>query len=217
MTDRVLTFAFVDLAGFTALTDTHGDSDAADLIDRFVGFARAALDEGDLLVKSMGDAVMLASPEPAAGIGLVQRLVVACTAASEFPQPRAGLHHGSAVQRGDDFIGTAVNLAARVAGQAAGAQVLGTTVVASAAARLGIGVRPIGPTTLRNILEPVELFALAMVPEAPDCDIDPVCRMQVDRRSAAGRIRYSGRDWHFCSIGCVGAFAADAERYSALD
>ena len=60
------TFSFVDLAGFTALTEAHGDLDAADLLGRFIGLARASLSAGDELVKSIGDAVMLASPGPAA-------------------------------------------------------------------------------------------------------------------------------------------------------
>lgn len=70
------TFSFVDLAGFTALTEAHGDLDAVELLDRFTGLVRASLSADDELVKSIGDAVMLASPEPGAAAmlaGLWQR------------------------------------------------------------------------------------------------------------------------------------------------
>ena len=57
------TFAFVDLAGFTALTEAHGDEHAADLVERFTGMARAALGPDDRLVKSIGDAHVPTSGE----------------------------------------------------------------------------------------------------------------------------------------------------------
>src|SRR5205814_367588 len=79
------TFAFVDLAGFTALTDVHGDHDAADLIEHFETLTRAALDPDDRLVKTIGDAVMLVSPTPAGGMHLVRRLVDACLSQPPFP------------------------------------------------------------------------------------------------------------------------------------
>src|SRR5262249_57730431 len=59
------TFSFVDLAGFAALTEAHGDLDAVDLLDRFIGLVPEALSPGDEMVKSIGDALLLASPGPA--------------------------------------------------------------------------------------------------------------------------------------------------------
>jgi class 3 adenylate cyclase len=56
------TFCFIDLAGFTALTEAHGDEDAADLATSFAVLARSALAPGDQLVKTIGDAVLLTSP-----------------------------------------------------------------------------------------------------------------------------------------------------------
>lgn len=58
------TVIFIDLAGFTTTTLTHGDQDAADVAERFTGLARSELEGGDQLVKSIGDAVMLTSPTP---------------------------------------------------------------------------------------------------------------------------------------------------------
>jgi len=127
------TFSFVDLAGFTALTDAHGDHDAADLIEHFETLTRAALTPVDRLVKTIGDAVMLVSPTPTTGLHLVRRLAEACLSQPLFPAPRAGLHHGPAVERRNDFIGAAVNLSARVAAQATEATAVVTSAVAPAA------------------------------------------------------------------------------------
>ncbi len=76
------TIAFVDLAGFTALTETHGDDEAADLAERFTELARTALGSEDRLVKSIGDAVLLTAPSPSAAAELFDIAAV--------PKPEGG-------------------------------------------------------------------------------------------------------------------------------
>ena len=51
--------------------------------------------------------------------------------------------------------------------------------------------------------------------DAAGIAIDPVCRMQVARADAAGRLRHRDRDYWFCSLRCVAAFAADPDRITA--
>src|SRR5690348_5138582 len=152
MADR--TFSFVDLAGFTALTEAHGDLDAVDLIDRFTGLVRASLSAEDELVKAIGDAVMLASPRPAAAVAVLAGLWERCSETSGFLLPRAGAHHGPAVGRDGDYLGATVNLAARVAGHAGGGQVLVTSAVAGTAKGSGLDVAELGPHRLYNVSEP---------------------------------------------------------------
>lgn len=62
------TFAFVDLAGFTALTEAHGDLEAIGTVKAFRERVEALLAPGDRLVKTIGDAVMLAFPTPRAAV-----------------------------------------------------------------------------------------------------------------------------------------------------
>src|SRR5689334_21582213 len=62
------TFAFVDLAGFTALTEAHGDAEAFAIVRAFRDRALKALGPHDELVKTIGDSVMLAFPHPQAAI-----------------------------------------------------------------------------------------------------------------------------------------------------
>jgi adenylate cyclase len=70
------TFVFADLAGFTALTEAHGDEQAAELAADFCDTVRELLPEyGAEEVKTIGDAVMLRCDEPGAAVELGLRLV----------------------------------------------------------------------------------------------------------------------------------------------
>ena len=207
------TIAFVDMAGFTALTEVHGDEAAATLVDDFVALCEAALDGRGRIVKSIGDAVMLAVPAQDDALHSVRRIFEACYERDGLPEPRAGLHHGPVVERGDDLFGATVNLAARVAGRATSGQVLVTDVVAEAAALLGIDVVDLGEQSLRNIGDPVRLWIAEVCPTHVDLSVDPVCRMRVGCQAAVGRIRYEGVEHSFCSLDCVRAFVAEPERF----
>ena len=207
------TFCFVDLAGFTALTEAHGDDAAADLIARFSSAVDASL-EGDASVADrIGDAVFLVGETPERTLRCVQRLWSRSLDEPDFPTLHAGLHHGEAVLRDGRWVGTAVNLAARVAAHARGGQVLATAIVAAQAAAAGIETRSIGQTSLRNLLDPVELFVLDLAAGRGDEVIDPVCRMRVFPDSAPGHLRFADRELWFCSLECVARFAATPASY----
>ena len=207
------TFCFVDLAGFTALTEAHGDDAAADLIARFGAAVDAALEGDATIVDRIGDAVFLVGETPERTLRCVQRLWTRSLDEPDFPTLHAGLHHGEAVLRDGRWVGTAVNLAARVAAHARGGQVLATAAVAAHATAAGVALRSIGRTSLRNLLEPVELFALELATGRSDDVIDPVCRMRVSPDAAPGHLRFADRDLFFCSLACVARFAASPEAY----
>lgn len=208
------TFAFVDLAGFTALTEVHGDEEAVRQVERFVDLARASLESGDQLVKCLGDAVMLCFESPGDALAALLRLLQECQGLESLPMPRTGLHHGPAIRRDGDWFGATVNLAARVAGQAQGGQTLGTGQIATAARSQAIPVTELGCFALRHLAERVELYELGLVAPTPATSLDPVCRMQVSHASAAGRLRHDGHDWWFCSLTCAHAFSSDPDQYA---
>ena len=66
---------------------------------------------------------------------------------------------------------------------------------------------------MRNVLEPVELFAIELCPTHIDLSVDPVCRMRLSCQAAVGRIRHAGSEHWLCSLACVQAFAANPDRY----
>jgi class 3 adenylate cyclase/YHS domain-containing protein len=212
------TFLFADIAGFTALTEAHGDQDAATLVADFCRSVRAELPaSGGSEVKTIGDAVMLSIPDPAAAILLGLRITHELMRAHGAPAVRVGLHHGPAIERGGDYFGAAVNLAARVSGEASGGEVLLTGQTAALVPELeGVLYEPRGRRELRNLREPVELFAAVRASESSEPLLvrDPVCRMAVDPERSAGRLTYEDTAYFFCSLACAAEFARRPERFA---
>ena len=64
--DSAATFLFADIAGFTALTEAHGDEEAVQLVEDFARVVQKELPQVDgEYIKSVGDALMLRVPDPA--------------------------------------------------------------------------------------------------------------------------------------------------------
>jgi len=209
------TFAFVDLAGFTAVTEAHGDVEAVSIVRRFRDRTLDVLGGDDELVKTIGDAVMLRFPTPeAAVVALRQLLQQELVVHDAALLPRAGTHHGTAVRVEGDYYGAAVNLAARVAGQARGGQLLVTAHVAMAAGDLGAVVTHVGSISLRNVSEAIDVYDVRVSDSAQPAVTDPVCQMRVPTTGeAAVVLDWSGRRFHFCGLPCVARFAANPDGY----
>lgn len=112
-----------------------------------------------------------------------------------FPTIRVGMHTGPATEREDDWFGSTVNLAARVAAEAAGGEVLVSDATRSALPRPErFRFRERGRVHLRNISEPVLLFSALRrgLLATGDLPIDPVCRMAVDPDGGAGALEHRG-------------------------
>jgi adenylate cyclase len=132
------------------------------------------------------------------------------------PVVRGGLHLGSYVERDGHFFGATVNLAARVSGQAVGGEVLLTGHTAALAHAIdGVLYEPRGRQLLRNVREPVELFAAVRTGQDAKkrLGVDPVCKMAVDPDHAAGRLTYEGTAYLFCTLRCAGTFAHQPEMF----
>ena len=86
-----MAFCFVDLTGFTRYTEEEGDEEAFDLVERFVETVEATLPAEALIVKTIGDEVMIVSPDP---VTLTEWAVGFMELFQERPQPRVGLHFG---------------------------------------------------------------------------------------------------------------------------
>ncbi|WP_234811450.1 adenylate/guanylate cyclase domain-containing protein [Mycolicibacterium elephantis] len=138
------TFAFVDLAGFVVLTEICGDRQAARLAGRLTDLARQAARPGVTIVKTIGDAVMLRADTPEPMVATVLDLADRAADEDGFLALRAGIHHGSAVHRGGDYFGHAVNLAARVTAVAGAGQAVLTKQIQDTCTGLGVCAEPLG-------------------------------------------------------------------------
>ena len=216
---RCHTFLFADLAGFTAFTERHGDSAAADVAVRFTEAAAAlAHDHGARLVKCLGDGVMLRGRDAAAVVRLGLVIQSELAGVDGLPAVHAGAHTGCAVERAGDWFGATVNLAARVSALASGGEVLVTGSTAALVPEVeGVFYESRGRQSLKNIAEPVEVFAAVPMGSSTEgpLPVDPVCRMVVDPDRAAGRLIHDGEAYFFCSLACAGTFAHQPERFSA--
>jgi adenylate cyclase len=213
------TFLFADLAGYAALTEAHGDEQAAEVVGDFCRSVRALLDRhGATEVKSIGDAVMLHTNDPALAVHLGDHIVREIGSRHAFPTVRVGVHTGAAVEREGDWFGRAVNVAARIVDVAGEREVLVTAATRDAAAgRLPeFAFVPAGERRLKNIGEPVAVFRAVSV-DAPALDgmtIDPVCRMVIDPARAVARVSHRRRSYAFCSEACRDAFVQSPRAYA---
>jgi adenylate cyclase len=151
-----MAFCFVDLTGFTRYTEEQGDEEALDTIERFVDTVEATLPAEATIVKTIGDEVMVVSPEPAT---LTEWAVGFLALFQERPQPRVGLHYGAAVFRDGDYFGGDVNLAHRVVSRALGGEVLVTEAVVEAIDDSDfLRFDAIGEVVLKGFPEPISLY-----------------------------------------------------------
>jgi adenylate cyclase len=155
--DRVsMAFCFVDLTGFTRFTEEEGDEEALDLVERFVETVEATLPADATIVKTIGDEVMIVSADARM---LTEWAVGFLTLFDQRPQPRTGIHFGSAVYRDGDYFGGDVNLAHRIVARALAGEVLVTSSVADLIGSSEyLDLEAIGEVTLKGFPEPTELF-----------------------------------------------------------
>src|SRR4030081_3180718 len=137
----------------------------------------------------VGDCAFVVFPDPLTAIHALSKLYELIADRQNFPVVRAGLHHGSALIRASRHFGSTVNLAARVAAQATGGCILCPQHVAEVLAQSAIPkieVEHQGLVSLRNLPQPVDLYEIVLSSFLREYAIDPVCKMQVDKRQAAG-------------------------------
>lgn len=165
--DRPVAMAFMDISGYTALTEERGDRAAADVASTLVSIVQrtAAEHDGEAL-KWLGDGVMFRFPDPALGVRAAIQLVGATTPA-RLPPAHIGVDVGAVVARDGDVFGRTVNLAARISGVAGPGQVLVTRDTVESGASAGVLFQPHGPVSLKGIANPIELFRAELDQSSP--------------------------------------------------
>jgi adenylate cyclase len=208
----VATVAFVDLAGFSAIADVYGDASAIAVLGHFEGLVREALGGAGAPIKWIGDEAMFGFPDPATALQVLGRLLPACRSEPRIPLTRTGLNHGPVLRRANDYFGSTVNIAARIAALASPGQLLATQPVADVATASGIVARDIGNVALRSIAEPMPLYAIELAPAFDPAWIDPVCKMHAPYE--AYRKTTPTAPW-FCSERCAEAYRRSPQTYQA--
>ena len=116
--------AFADLGGFTRLGEAVPPEELENLASTLANLAHEVIAPPVRFIKTIGDAVMFVSTDPAALLSAALELLVAAEKNETFPQLRIGLAAGSAVSRAGDSFGSPVNVASGVTGSARPGSVL---------------------------------------------------------------------------------------------
>jgi adenylate cyclase len=149
---------FVDLTGFTRLTEERGDEVAARVAGALAALVgEISRDRGGRPVRWLGDGGMFHFREPGAavtaGLDLVER-----APAAGLPPAHVGIHTGAVIAQDGDVYGMTVNLAARISAYAQAGQVVVSEETAARAAGAGLRFQPLGPVELKNVARPLPLY-----------------------------------------------------------
>jgi len=158
--DRLPAICFLDITGFTRLTQERGDHAAADLAENLARLVqRTSADHAGRPVKWLGDGVMFYFRDPGHGVLAALEMVDGVVSAG-LPPAHVGLHAGPVVMQEGDYFGQTVNVAARIADYARPGEVLVSGAVYEAARKTdGVRFTDIGAVELKGVSGTVELHA----------------------------------------------------------
>ncbi|HEU5205261.1 MAG TPA: adenylate/guanylate cyclase domain-containing protein [Candidatus Limnocylindrales bacterium] len=149
---------FLDITGYSRLTQERGDDAAAELAATFSRLVqRSSVQRGGKPIKWLGDGVMLYFRDPSPGVRAALEMVDSLAAAG-LPPAHVGLHAGPVLFQEGDYFGQTVNLTSRIADYARPGEVLVSRAVADAPNREGIRYQDIGEVELKGVPLPVHLL-----------------------------------------------------------
>ncbi|MEO6613652.1 MAG: adenylate/guanylate cyclase domain-containing protein [Chitinophagaceae bacterium] len=193
-----------DLSGYTALTETHGAMAAADLIEKYREIVNRSL-AGDCQVHQYtGDEVVIVSSS-ADDLAITAALLLHHTTGEEnFLQVHGGLHYGKILKRNNNYFGTTINFASRIAGKAQPGKFWCSADYTNALSdRSRVDVESKGVHSFKNLAEERELFELKM-DLLRKFHIDPVCRMVIHDTTQA--VSHPAEPVYFCSAECYESY-----------
>jgi adenylate cyclase len=149
---------FVDLTGYTQLTEERGDEAAAHVAGRLASLVTdISRSRGGRPVRWLGDGGLFHFREPwtavIAGLDMVER-----APAVDLPPAHVGIHTGPVVSQDGDVYGRTVNLAARIASYARAGQVIVSEDTAHRSDHPELWLEPLGPVPLNGVAEPLPLY-----------------------------------------------------------
>jgi adenylate cyclase len=158
--ERLPAISFIDLSGYSRLTEERGDAPAAELAGRLARLVqRVSANHGGRTIKWLGDGLMVYHSDAAGAVEAALDLRDAI-GPEGLPPAHVGIHAGPVMFQEGDYFGRTVNAAARIGAYAGAGQVLASEAVVDAmAATTDVAFDPVGPVALKGLLEPLSLFA----------------------------------------------------------
>ena len=157
--ERFPAMCFLDLTGYTRLTEERGDAVAADLARSLAGLVQKdSVRYGGRVVKWLGDGVMFHFPDPGKGV-LAALDMVGAAVSLGLPPAHVGLHAGPVLFQEGDYFGRTVNITARIADYARPGEVLVTQEVVDVSSDLAVAFTDIGPIELKGVSGAIDLYS----------------------------------------------------------
>jgi adenylate cyclase len=201
-------FAFVDVSGFTALTEHEGDEHAVEILTAFRALLRdICARRGVRIAKWLGDGAMLVCVETRPLLATILELhhvVREVSGPVQTVSIRSAITSGDVIlMEGDDYIGHCVNVAARLCDLAHGGEALAAPSVMEELPRWGV-VLEHKDITLRGVEKPVPTSSIGMAKPGTARPFDPICGLPMTDATA----EVTADDGHdglalFCSAGCL--------------
>lgn len=200
--EKNMAILIADLSGYTALTETHGASAAADIIDKYVEMVKDSLVGDSHFHERTGDEVMIVSSSPDQLLATANNLLQYTAGKNNFLQVHGGLHYGKILNRNNNYFGSTINLTARIAKKASPGSFWCSREYADTLLQTTtFTFRSKGKQGFKNISEEHEVYEL-ISPEPIQIYIDPVCKMQISRKEKA--ISHPDKsNIFFCHQGCL--------------
>jgi adenylate cyclase len=156
--ERQPAICFLDISGYTRLTQELGDDAAAELASKVALLVqRSSVQHGGKPIKWLGDGVMFHFEDPGPGVRAALEMVGALAVAG-LPPAHVGLDAGPVLFQQGDYFGQTVNLSARIADYARAGEVLVSRAVVDASNEQGIRFGDIGPVDLKGVSGAVHLL-----------------------------------------------------------
>jgi adenylate cyclase len=199
------TFAFVDLSGFTALTEAEGDERAVSVLSVFRSTLRVICSRRAVrIAKWLGDGAMLVSVESKPLVAATLEMKFAADSGPEPVALKCGITIGHVILlEGDDYIGHAVNVASRLCDMAVAHEVLALSEVVPELPAWGTA-EATDEVTVRGLEQPLRVVRLGLHTPGHGAIPDPICHIPLTEDTAFDRRRdANGATLLFCSDSCL--------------
>lgn len=191
-----------DLSGYTALTEAHGASTAADTIDKYINIVLKSLIGNSTLHERIGDEVMVVSDSADDLMNTAIMLIDNCSKENYFLQIHGGLHYGKILKHNSHYFGSPVNHTSRIAGKANnGTFWCSSSFINALSDPSAYLFSSKGNHDFKNVSEKIDVFEITLQP-ATGFHVDPVCRMLIHNKENA--IPHpKNNNIFFCSSHCL--------------
>lgn len=213
--EKKLAILVADLAGYTALTETHGSFSAAKLVDRYLQIVKKSLTGSSRLVERVGDEVIIVADIAFDLVETALKLRQLANKEDNFLAIHAGLHIGNLLEQNGSFFGTAINLASRIANYSRGGQILcSASFIREIADTSNLDFTCLGEVSFKNLRSKVELYEIRPESQLLSSYMDPVCRMLVLPHQAIC-CQHQGKMYYFCSVECQLLFSSSPSDFAS--